>query len=95
MTRVFSSSYSFFLIELCGQQKSCSLPSFSSSPPSLSTKVIVRAHSLARSAELFNVISFSIPSVDFFLLLLVTEGKGENLYLYLYTHRSTRKEKER
>jgi hypothetical protein len=54
--------------------------SLSLSPPSLSTKVIVRACSPVRSAELFNVISFSILSVDFFL---VRGEKRENLYLYI------------
>ena len=66
---------------------SCGL---SLSPPSLSTKVIVRACSLVRSAELFNVISFSILSTDFFLV----RGEKEKIYIYIYIYICTREGKE-
>ena len=74
--------------ELCGQQKSCSLSLVRSlARSSLSTKVIVRACSLARYAELFNVISFSILSADsFFFRGGEREKTRENLYLYLYIY---------
>ena len=66
---------------------------FSLSPPSLSTKVIVRACSLVRSAELFNVISFSILSVDFFFS---KDGRKEKIYIYIYIYTDIYgKEKER
>jgi hypothetical protein len=60
------------------------------SPPSLSTKVIVRARSLVHSAELFNVISFSILSADFF------SKKGrEKIYIYIYLFEKEKKKKDK
>ena len=85
--------------ELCGQQKSCSLSlSFARSFLFVykSDRSCLLARSLVRYAELFNVISFSILSADFFFFLGAERKKNErkSIYLYIYIYNFAGKKRE-